>query len=350
MVCRPNAVAGANSPDPSRERTRNLSGIAVVGTGVVGSRTVRSLTLAGRRTGAHDRRVEVQRSVVREIGADPLDDPESIDPEQYRVVVLAHPGDQAGIAERLLRRGCDVVSTADDLDETRALLELDAIARRAGTTLVVGATASPGLSGLIAADLAGRLDETDEIHVAFHGTAGPACARQHHGALGGTALGWHDGEWLERPGGSGRELLWFPEPIGAKDCYRAELADPLLLHRAFPGAERISARFSATRRDRLTARLPMLAPPHREGALGGVRVEVRGGRNGERVTLVAGVAERTGTIASVVAAGVAEHVLDHRPTESGTVVLGEGRLDDSDVLDRVIERSVRVYEYVGSGK
>lgn len=322
----------------------------MVGAGVVGSRTVRSLALAGRRTGIHDRRGEVQRSVVREIGAEPLDDPGSIDPEQYRVVVLAHPGAQADLADRLLRRGCHVVSVADDLAETRALLELDATARLAGVTLVVGAGASPGLSGLIAADLVARLDEADEIHVAFHGTAGPACARQHHGALGGGALGWHDGEWIERPGGSGRELLWFPEPIGAKDCYRAELADPLLLHRAFPRAERISARFSATRRDRLTARLPMLSPPHREGSLGGLRVEVRGGRNGERVTLVAGVAERTGTIASVVAASVAEHLLDHHPVTSGTVVLGEGRLGDPDILDRVIDRSLRVYEYVGSGK
>ena len=90
-----------------------------------------------------------------------------------------------------------------------------------------------------------QLAEVDEIHIAMHGTGGPACARQHHHALGSRGRGWHDGAWIERPGGSGRELVWFPEPIGPADCYRGALGDPLVLHRAFPAAERISARVSA---------------------------------------------------------------------------------------------------------
>ena len=116
----------------------------------------------------------------------------------------------------------------------------------------------------------------DEIHVARLGTGGPACARQHHDSLGGTALDWRDGGWQRRAAGSGRELSWFPDPIGAADCYRAALPDALLLVPAFPGVGRVTARLAATRRDRLTARLPMLRPPHPEGGLGAVRVEVRG--------------------------------------------------------------------------
>ena len=93
------------------------------------------------------------------------------------------------------------------------------------------------------------------------GTGGPACARQHHRALGAarpstgaTAAG------SAAPAGSGRELCWFPDPIGAADCYRAALPDALLLVPAFPGVQRVTARLAATRRDRLTARLPMLRP------------------------------------------------------------------------------------------
>ena len=110
----------------------------------------------------------------------------------------------------------------------------------------------------------------------MHGTAGPACAREHHRSLRGWAIGWQDDRWIERPAGSGRELCWFPEPVGARDCYRAEMPDPWLLHRSFEGVDRISARMSATRRDRFTARLPMLSPPHREGGIGALRVEARG--------------------------------------------------------------------------
>ena len=130
------------------------------------------------------------------------------------------------------------------------------------------------------------------------------------------------------------------------DCYRAELADPIVLHAAFPVATRISARVSATRRDRLTARLPMMSPPHAEGGVGGVRVEVRGSLGRERRTEVAGVAERVGIIAGAVAASAASMVVSWRP---GAIVLGQNDLPNREILDDVIRRGVPVLEYVGSG-
>ncbi len=148
---------------------------------------------------------------------------------------------------------------------------------------MVGAGFAPGLTCVLAAHGAARLDRVEEIHVAKSGTGGPACARQHHRAIGRGAIDWRDGGWEQRSGGSGRELCWFPDPIGAQDCYRAALPDALVLVPAFPGIRRVTARVSATRRDRLTARLPMLWPTHPEGGPGAVRVELRGTRGrGER--------------------------------------------------------------------
>ena len=294
--------------------------VGVVGLGVVGSR------------------------VARQLQSDGL----AVSGDDAPVVVLASSSKQVEIATLLVEKGRSVVTTTDDLDETRALLELDAVARSCGATVVVGASASPGLTGLLAFELTRRLDEVDEIHVAFHGTAGPGCARQHHRALGDEAVGWHDGELIHRPGGSGRELLWFPEPIGGKDCYRAALPDVLLLHRAFPQASRISARMSATRRDRLTARLQMMSPPHAEGRIGGVRVEVRGSKSGERRAEVAGAADRTGTIAAAVAASMARQLVGRSEPVPGVVVAGDGRLDDLAIVDDVVRRGVYLFEYVGS--
>ncbi|MEJ7721753.1 MAG: hypothetical protein WKF58_15605 [Ilumatobacteraceae bacterium] len=160
---------------------------------------------------------------------------------------------------------------------------------------------------MLARWLASELATCDEIHVATHGTAGPSCAREHHRALGSSATGWHDGTWIERRGGSGRELCWFPEPVGAYDCYRADLAEPTTLHRALPNVTRISARASATRRDRFTSWLPMLTPPHREGRVGALRAEARGARaDGGRATLIAGIAERVGTASGATAAAFAD--------------------------------------------
>ena len=141
-----------------------------------------------------------------------------------------------------------------------------------------------------------------ELHVARSGTGGPACARQHHRALTGQALDWRDGGWQRRPAGSGRELCWFPDPIGAEDCYRAELPDALLLVPALPGVERVTARLAATRRDRLSAHLPMLRKPHPEGLVGAVRVEVRGRQAGRSEVLVLGALDRPAVAAGATAA------------------------------------------------
>ena len=323
--------------------------IAVIGVGVVGARVARQLTSSGIPVLLYDERSDVQQALAQSLRALELTDLTKLDPTTTPVVVLATSSAQAPLAKILLELGHHVVCTGDDVEDIRELLQLDEIARQEKRALIVGAAACPGLSGLLVAELAPRVDTIDEIHVAFHGTGGPGCARQHHRALAGDAVGWHDGEWIDRPGGSGRELLWFPEPLGGKDCYRAELSEPLLLHRSFPEVSRISARMSATRRDRLTARLPMMSPPHAEGGVGGVRVEIRGSLNGERRTEVAGVAERTGIIAGAVAASSAAALLNHSDTLSGVVTLGDGRLNDRTLLDDVIRRGITVFEYIGSG-
>jgi hypothetical protein len=310
--------------------------VVVVGSGIVGRRVVRLL--------GSTQQVVVRRSAdfAPEMSGGVAGGVEAGD-----VVVLATGGPHAPVAAHLARAGVSVVSVADSLGDIRELLDLDDHFRAAGATLVVGAAMAPGISGLIARYLASQLEVCDEIHVAVHATAGPACARQHHRALGGRAFGWHDGAWIERPAGSGRELAWFPEPVGAHDCYRAELADPLLLHRTLPDVARISARVTATRRDRLTARLPMLRPPHPEGGVGALRVEVRGAdAAGARVVAIAGVAEFVGAAAGAMAS-VAAQAVRHGEFPTGAVVTSDAGLDTVSLLDRVRARGVRLQEFTG---
>ena len=261
------------------------------------------------------------------------------------IVVLAHGGDHAAQVPGLLRRNLHVVTLAEQIDDTRQLIEVDA--GSTGTSLIVGAAMSPGLAGLIARHLADQLAIVDEIHVAVHGTAGRSCARVHHRSLSGLAPGWHDHQWLDYVGGSGRELCWFPEPIGALDCYRARTSVPLLLHRAFPAVERISGRRSARRRDRLTAWLPMLSPPHQEGGIGALRVEIRGAdADGGRRCLIAGVAELVGTTAAATAAGFVMALIDGK-LPPGVVVAGQAGLPNDELLGLVQSFGVRLQEFTG---
>ncbi len=321
--------------------------VAVVGCGAVGRRIIRYLVAAGvTDLGVADVQFSVARRAALNVGPGvrPIAVGDAIDAE---LVVLAHPGEHSASARSVLERGRPVISVADQLEEVRRLADLGALADHHGTSIVVGAGMSPGLSGLLARVLADRLETIDEIHVAVHGTGGPACARQHHHSLGGTSLDWHDNEWLSRPASSGRELCWFPDPAGPHDCYRAELADPLLLHECFPTAGRLSARRSATRRDRLTSRLPMLSPPHRDGGVGGVRVEVRGTVGIARRTLVAGIADRP-SIAAALLAGVATIAVIDGLLPSGRVLFGDAALPTTLLVDRLRAAGVAFYEFAGA--
>jgi hypothetical protein len=308
--------------------------VAVVGVGAVGARVARAF-LGDDHTGAvllddpdDKRRAEVLDSLadgrVEDVTGRRVRD---IQPD---VVVLAQPtGDHVARAEEAIAHGAHVVSLSDDVGEVRALLAQDHLARHAQKALVVGAGFSPGLSCLLAVHAAAELTHVDEVHVARVGVGGPACERQQQRALHALSVDWRDGEWQERPGGAGRELCYFPDPIGGVDCFRAARPEAMLLVPSFPEATRVTARLGTSKANPVRARL---APRRRasEGPPGAIRVEVRGSDDDgyrsivlgcmDRASVAAsavahlcGVAAGTGTVRRLGAGGVAE-LLEARPT------------------------------------
>jgi hypothetical protein len=204
------------------------------------------------------------------------------------------------------------------------------------------------LSCLLARHAAADLTAVDEIHVAKAGTGGPACARSHHRSLRLPMREWRDGAFAQRRSGSGRELCWFPEPIGGLDCYRAAVADATLLHAAFPSAARVTARVAATRRDRVTSRLPMLRPPHAEGELGAVRVEVRGWRGAVTDTRVLGAIDRPAFAAGTVAAVAARWTVAGRFRRAGAGGLADLVAEPVQFLTELSDLGVRAAVFEGS--
>ncbi|MDP4635674.1 MAG: hypothetical protein NWS60_05265 [Ilumatobacteraceae bacterium] len=323
--------------------------IGIFGAGVVGSRVAESLSVESQTSIAvYDSSQIVAQRLARRLSETNALIKATSRSELHRakVVVLAGPLPHTPVAREFLETGVSVVSTSDDIADCLNLLSLSDLATENKVTLIIGAASSPGMSGLLVRNLSKAFDSVDEVHIALHGTGGPACARQHHRALSGQSIGWHDGEWLRRPAGSGRELCWFPEPVGAYDCYRGELPDPLLIKRAFPELVRVTARVSATRRDRVFARMPMLIPPRAEGGMGGLRVEVRGTKNGERVVDVVGVAERVGQVAGVVSGCVARSIGAGEISQPGAFVLGELSLPNEVLLSRVLACGVQAHSFV----
>jgi hypothetical protein len=118
-------------------------------------------------------------------------------------------------------------------------------------------------------------------------------------------------------------LVWFPEPVGGADCYRAALPDALLLLPAFPGCRRITSKLEATRRDRMTAWLPMLRPPHPEGLVGAARVEIRGWIDGKAETAIVGAAAPPALAAAAVASRAAIWAAQRRLCRAGAGGIAE---------------------------
>ncbi len=333
-------------------------GIAVIGGGILGARVAREL-LTPTATGAAavggvsiiSRRPDRVATLSASFGpsAQVIGAPDGSAPvgAGVRTVVVARAaGEQLEVARAQLSEGRHVVTTSDDPAEVEELLALDPLARDAGVRLVVGAAMAPGLSCLLVRHASELLDHVDEVHLSRHGAAGPGCARQRLRALRGTALDWRGGEWVRRPGFSGRELSWFPDPIGARDCYRAALADPLVLVPALPGVTRVTARLAANRRDRALAPFPVLWPPPVEGGLGAVRIELRGDREGRRETVVYGVLDRP-AIAGAATAAVAALALSAGDQGSGASGMA-GMARCTPMLVELARRGVRAAVFEGS--
>lgn len=261
------------------------------------------------------------------------------------VVIARAPGEHMTIAQQCVLAGSNVVSTSDDLAAVQEMLELDTSARAHGVTVALGAVMAPGLSCLLAAHAAELFDKVDEIHVGRVGAAGPSCARSRLKALRGTAVEWRDGEWSRRPGFSGRELFWFPDPIGGRDCYRAALSEPVLMVPHFPGVERVTSRLAANRRDRALAPFPVLLPPPEDGGVGAIRVELRGSSQGERKTVVYGLLDQP-SVAAAATAAVTTLWLARSDAPAGAFGLA-GLGGQLEMLSELARRGVRAASFEG---
>jgi hypothetical protein len=206
-------------------------------------------------------------------------------------------------AKRALAAGVPFASTVDDASAIDAILELDEPAHRAGVLLAPGCGLAPGLGDVLARHAAAALDAVDEIHVARAGTAGPASAAAVRRARREPVREWRDGAWWEERHPN-PELVWFPDPIGARECDPATAGVELLV-RAFPGVRRVTVRLA----EPLSRRFTWASRRGLDEGWGSTRVEVWGWRGQTRESMVYGVIDRTaiaaGTVLAVTAARLA---------------------------------------------
>ena len=326
-----------------------MSRVLLVGLGAVGLRAARQLVetegidrvlLAGHR---HRRVAELAETFGDRAEAtdfrpgDPLPDVDA--------VACALPDDlDVKVVTTAVEQGIDVASCADTAPTIERLRALAPSARTGGVTVALGCGLAPGLSDLLAKHGASAFDEVDEICVARFGCAGGASVAAVRAERGAPARDWYEGAWraTDRPA---EEIVWFPEPIAARDC-RTVTAGVALLIDAFPGVPCIGVRLGEAQRRRFALRRRV----GDEGEWGATRVEIYGRRGRERDVVVYGVIEHTAVAAGTVLAlataqlcGAAGATL-HRPGVHGLAALAE----PVQFLTELSKRGVRVATFEGA--
>jgi len=230
--------------------------------------------------------------------------PDDALPAGVDAVAVALPGALvAPRAKRALAAGIPFTSTVDDAAAIDTLLEFDEPARSAGVLVAPGCGLAPGLADVLARHAADALDSVDEIHVARAGAAGPACTATVRRSRRDPAVEWRDSDWRDERHPN-PELVWFPDPIGSRECAPVAVGVALLV-RAFPGVKRVTVRFA----EPVSRRVTWLGRRGLDEGWGSTRVEVWGWRGQARESMVYGVIDRTaiaaGTVLAVTAARLA---------------------------------------------
>jgi hypothetical protein len=329
-----------------------VSTVLLVGAGATGARAARQLadTPGLTKLLVADRDPDKADGLAGALG--PLASVASLDqpfPDGVGAVAIAVPA-RAGalIASRAVASGAHVAAIADERDGITALLGLDAQARDAGVTVAVGCGLVPGLSDVLARHAADSLAGADEAHVARVGAAGSACVSAVRRARREPPVEWLDGAW-HAPQRRGHELVWFPDPIGAREC-EVVASGVELLRDSVPGVQHATIRVGEVPVRR--ASVAMLTRRPIDDGWAGARVEVWGWRGRTRTPVVYGVIERAAVAAGTVLAVTAARLggllpqIELRSTEPGARALG-AIVEPAAFLGELAHRGVKAAAFEG---
>jgi hypothetical protein len=320
----------------------------VVGVGAVGTRAARQLvdTPGIDRVLVTDREASQAKEIADALGgkATAIDYEAGLAiPDDVDVVATAVAADaDHAIVTAAIAAGVPLASSTDEHDTLEQLRALDLNAKSAGTTVAIGCGLAPGLSDVLARHAATMFDDVDEIRVARTGWAGSASVATVRHERRAIAHTWHNGGWREART-QGETLVWFPEPIGGRDC-RIVTGGIGLMVDAFPGVARVSMQLGEP---------PRRSWPKRqfgdEGDWGAARVEVWGRRTGAHDCIVYGIVERTAVAAGAVLAVVAARLvgaLDDRLEQPGVQGLAS-MIEPVPFLAELSQRGVRAAVFEG---
>ncbi len=325
-----------------------MTGVLLAGLGEVGVRAARQLVeTPGVQTvmiaARPSRRVEEVCSslgpMARRVDWTPGDPV----PSSTNVIASALPAEwHVRVAEAAIAAGVAAVLAADDSESLGALAALSAKAAAAGVTIAAGCGLAPGLACVLARHAGSLFDAVDEVRIARSGIAGEASERAVRDERRPLPTVLRGGRW--RSGSRLGELVWFPEPINARDCQLVTGGGPLLAE-AFGSLDRLTWSLAEGGRKRVGLR--RVDP---DDGWGAIRVEVFGRRDGEASSVVYGLVDRialaAGATLAVAAAELGGFGVERvvRPGVHSLAAL----VDPVQFLAELATRGVRAAAFVGA--
>jgi saccharopine dehydrogenase (NAD+, L-lysine-forming) len=283
------------------------------------------------------------------------------------------------VARAAVEAKTNYIDICDDYEAAEILFasDIDSAARAAGITVLTGMGSDPGTNNVIVQWFANKLDRVDEISlfwvVSIAELAGAAWDHSLHMTIGQIPQ-YIDGRLVYVEGGTGVETATFLEPLGAcQVCYVGH-PQPLTIPRYIKGVKQVVIKGAlipgwvdqlikeqkdtgflskepmdvkgtkVTPYD-LTLKLWETIPKDRDRGpqSSGLKVIVKGERDGKRVTYTADMAGRmapgTGLPASIAALMLAAGDV----TVKG-VVAPEGCIDPEKFLAALIQRGARIHQ------
>ena len=283
------------------------------------------------------------------------------------------------VARASVEAKVNYIDICDDYEATEILFasDIDRTAREAGITVLTGMGSDPGTNNVIVKWFANKLDRVDEIHlfwvVSIAELSGAAWDHGLHMTIGKIPQ-YLDGKLVYVEGGTGEEIAEFLEPLGTCKLRYVSHPQPLTIPRYIKGVRNVVIKGALIpewvdeliREQRETGFLgqepvevkgtkvvPYDLTLHLWGSIpnnkdrgpqsSGLKVIVKGEREGKRVTYTADMAGRmapgTGLPASIAAL-----MLNAGDVTAKGVVAPEGCIHPDKFLAELIQRGAKIHQ------
>jgi saccharopine dehydrogenase-like NADP-dependent oxidoreductase len=207
--------------------------------------TEAQVTLTGRTMGSPNLSSSVLQRYGDRVNVVPLNLEEASNVERIianhdLVVHCAGPFRQrdVNVLESCIEQGVQYLDVSDDREYTVKALNLQEKAQAKGVVAVINSGVFPGISNSMVRLGAEQLDTLDQIHLSYvvagSGGAGVTVLRTTFLNIQTPFNAWIQGKWREVKPYTEREVIEFPEPLGATGVYWFDMPETLTLVNSFP--------------------------------------------------------------------------------------------------------------------